>query len=233
MPGGAGIDAMTTRELRRWLKDHWPQVRAALDAGTYRPRPVGGQRRGDPAGVTRLAAAGQHHARRPRPRVRDCGPEQVGGSLDLLILLLLEDQETNQPGLRGTQPGSAPGAARQPREIAGATGPRNGLLGFGFLSRRGEVKARVDPQARSRAKDRLRQLTAPPFPGQSEPPDATGMSGGGVGVSPAPTRLCIRTQRSSRSRPLAGPQRRWRRPRSGTCPSRRGAQRRRADPMED
>lgn len=32
--GAAGIDAMTTRELRRWLKDHWPGVRAMLDAGT-------------------------------------------------------------------------------------------------------------------------------------------------------------------------------------------------------
>jgi RNA-directed DNA polymerase len=38
--GGAGIDGMMTRELRPWLKEHWPGVRAALDAGTYRPQPV-------------------------------------------------------------------------------------------------------------------------------------------------------------------------------------------------
>ena len=38
--GAAGIDAMTTRDLRPWLKEHWPSVRAALDAGTYRPQPV-------------------------------------------------------------------------------------------------------------------------------------------------------------------------------------------------
>jgi RNA-directed DNA polymerase len=38
--GASGIDAMTTRELRPWLKEHWPSVRAALDAGTYRPQPV-------------------------------------------------------------------------------------------------------------------------------------------------------------------------------------------------
>jgi RNA-directed DNA polymerase len=38
--GAAGIDAMTTRELRPWLKGHWPGVRAALDAGTYQPQPV-------------------------------------------------------------------------------------------------------------------------------------------------------------------------------------------------
>jgi len=38
--GAAGIDGMTTRDLRPWLKEHWPGVRAALDAGTYRPQPV-------------------------------------------------------------------------------------------------------------------------------------------------------------------------------------------------
>jgi group II intron reverse transcriptase/maturase len=38
--GAAGIDEMTTRELRPWLVEHWPQVRAALDAGTYQPQPV-------------------------------------------------------------------------------------------------------------------------------------------------------------------------------------------------
>lgn len=38
--GAAGIDGMTTAQLRPWLKEHWPGVRAALDAGTYRPQPV-------------------------------------------------------------------------------------------------------------------------------------------------------------------------------------------------
>jgi RNA-directed DNA polymerase len=38
--GAAGIDGMTTAQLRPWLKEHWPAVRAALDAGTYRPQPV-------------------------------------------------------------------------------------------------------------------------------------------------------------------------------------------------
>ncbi len=38
--GAAGIDGMTTRELRPWLKEHWPSVRTALDMGTYRPQPV-------------------------------------------------------------------------------------------------------------------------------------------------------------------------------------------------
>jgi RNA-directed DNA polymerase len=34
------------------------------------------------------------------------------------------------------------------------------LLGFGFLRREGEVKVRIDPKARGRAKDRLRRLTS-------------------------------------------------------------------------
>ena len=31
--GAPGIDGMSTKELRPWLKDHWPQVRSQLDAG--------------------------------------------------------------------------------------------------------------------------------------------------------------------------------------------------------
>jgi RNA-directed DNA polymerase len=31
---------MQTKELRPWLHDHWPEVRARLDAGTYRPQPT-------------------------------------------------------------------------------------------------------------------------------------------------------------------------------------------------
>jgi group II intron reverse transcriptase/maturase len=62
--GAAGIDGMSTKELRPWLKDHWPEIRSALDAGTYRPQPVrrvmipkpsGGLRTwGVPAAVDRL-----------------------------------------------------------------------------------------------------------------------------------------------------------------------------------
>jgi group II intron reverse transcriptase/maturase len=62
--GAAGIDGMSTKELRPWLHDHWPEVRSALDAGTYRPQPVrrvmipkpsGGMRKlGVPAAVDRL-----------------------------------------------------------------------------------------------------------------------------------------------------------------------------------
>ena len=62
--GAPGIDGMGTTELRPWLKVHWPQIRAQLDTGTYRPAPVrrvmipkpsGGQRRlGVPTALDRL-----------------------------------------------------------------------------------------------------------------------------------------------------------------------------------
>jgi RNA-directed DNA polymerase len=62
--GAAGIDGMGTKELRPWLRDHWPEVRSQLEAGTYRPQPVrrvmipkpsGGDRMlGVPAAVDRL-----------------------------------------------------------------------------------------------------------------------------------------------------------------------------------
>jgi RNA-directed DNA polymerase len=38
--GAPGVDGMETQELRPWLHDHWPEVRAMLDAGTYRPQPT-------------------------------------------------------------------------------------------------------------------------------------------------------------------------------------------------
>jgi group II intron reverse transcriptase/maturase len=38
--GAPGVDGMQATELRSWLSDHWPEVREALDAGTYRPQPV-------------------------------------------------------------------------------------------------------------------------------------------------------------------------------------------------
>lgn len=38
--GSAGIDGMTVEELTPYLKEHWPDIRAALIQGTYRPQPV-------------------------------------------------------------------------------------------------------------------------------------------------------------------------------------------------
>jgi retron-type reverse transcriptase len=38
--GAPGADGMTTEELVPWLREHWADVRLALDAGTYRPSPA-------------------------------------------------------------------------------------------------------------------------------------------------------------------------------------------------
>ncbi|GAB2327323.1 hypothetical protein STREPTOSP366_25140 [Streptomyces variabilis] len=38
--GAPGVDGMTTAGLRPWVAVHWPEVRAELDAGIYRPAPV-------------------------------------------------------------------------------------------------------------------------------------------------------------------------------------------------
>jgi RNA-directed DNA polymerase len=38
--GAAGIDGMTFEDLRRYLKEHWPAIRAQLLDGTYKPQPV-------------------------------------------------------------------------------------------------------------------------------------------------------------------------------------------------
>lgn len=38
--GAPGVDGIETTELRSWLHDHWPEVRQALEAGTYRPQPT-------------------------------------------------------------------------------------------------------------------------------------------------------------------------------------------------
>ena len=62
--GAAGLDGMEVDELRDYLKEHWMEVREALESGTYRPSPVrrveipkpdGGVRQlGIPTGLDRL-----------------------------------------------------------------------------------------------------------------------------------------------------------------------------------
>jgi RNA-directed DNA polymerase len=51
--GAPGTDRMGTDELREWLQGHWPEIRAKLDAGTYRPQPVRRVSIPKPAGGTR------------------------------------------------------------------------------------------------------------------------------------------------------------------------------------
>jgi RNA-directed DNA polymerase len=38
--GSPGVDGMTVRQLRDYLKEHWPVLREQLLSGTYRPQPV-------------------------------------------------------------------------------------------------------------------------------------------------------------------------------------------------
>src|SRR5829696_9086538 len=38
--GSAGIDGMTSDELRPWLKENWPRIRAELEAERFEPSPV-------------------------------------------------------------------------------------------------------------------------------------------------------------------------------------------------
>jgi group II intron reverse transcriptase/maturase len=38
--GAPGIDGMTVDELPQYLRDHWLEIRAQLEAGRYQPRPV-------------------------------------------------------------------------------------------------------------------------------------------------------------------------------------------------
>jgi RNA-directed DNA polymerase len=38
--GAPGIDGMPVQKMRPWLKEHWLEVRAALDNGSYKPSPV-------------------------------------------------------------------------------------------------------------------------------------------------------------------------------------------------
>lgn len=62
--GSPGIDGMTVEELGPYLREHWPDLREALLAGTYKPQPVkrvnipkpgGGTRKlGVPTAVDRL-----------------------------------------------------------------------------------------------------------------------------------------------------------------------------------
>jgi RNA-directed DNA polymerase len=38
--GAPGIDGMTVEELRPYLREHWLEIREALDRESYQPKPV-------------------------------------------------------------------------------------------------------------------------------------------------------------------------------------------------
>ncbi|MDA8069864.1 MAG: group II intron reverse transcriptase/maturase, partial [Actinomycetota bacterium] len=278
--GAAGIDGMSTKELRLWLHDHWPQVRSQLEAGTYRPQPVrrvmipkpsGGMRKlGVPAAVDRLICQAiaqvltpvfdplfhphsfgfrpehsQHQAvERARQFIADGAVWCVDFDLDSffdrvqhdalmgrvarrvhdkrllkLIRRYLEAGVIADGLVHATEEGTPQGSPLSPllsnvmlddldwelerrghqfvryaddgrvyvhsrrageRVMASIThyveqhlklkvnheksvvdrATRRPLLGFGFFVSGGQVKVRIDPKARKRAKDRLRQLTS-------------------------------------------------------------------------
>ncbi|MBX3668880.1 MAG: group II intron reverse transcriptase/maturase [Rhodocyclaceae bacterium] len=52
--GAPGVDGMTVDELPKYLKEHWPALRAQLEAGAYQPQPVRRVEIPKPDGRTRL-----------------------------------------------------------------------------------------------------------------------------------------------------------------------------------
>jgi RNA-directed DNA polymerase len=38
--GAAGVDGVTTRQLREYIQKHWPRIKVKLQEGTYKPSPV-------------------------------------------------------------------------------------------------------------------------------------------------------------------------------------------------
>ena len=72
--GAPGIDGMTVKELRTYLKEHWLEIRAALESETYQPNPVRRVEIPKPDGGVRLLGIPIWHSHcTSYRRVGDCG----------------------------------------------------------------------------------------------------------------------------------------------------------------
>src|SRR3972149_2529366 len=52
--GAPGVDGMTVRRLGRYLKKHWPKIKAAIGEGRYQPPPVRRKGLAEPEGGVRF-----------------------------------------------------------------------------------------------------------------------------------------------------------------------------------
>lgn len=151
----AGIDGMRTDELRSWLKEQWPEVRARLEAGTYRPRPV---RRVAIPKPSELERRGHRFARHADDLMVYVGSERAGLRVMESICGLVE----RRLKLRVNR-----------RKSAVAPAARRPFLGSAFFYRDGRVRVRVDPEALGPPRPARLQPPLPPLPGCPASPPPT------------------------------------------------------------
>src|SRR2546423_61226 len=169
--GAAGIDGMCTDELRRRLHLHWPDGRARLDGGSCRPQcgrrgsgpnPSGGQRgeEGRRQGSPLSPLLGNVMLEDLDCELGRRGHRFVRYADDLMVYV--GSERAAQRVIEGiTQYVERRLKLRLNRKKSAVDrATKRPFLGFGFFYRDGQVKVRVDPKARTRAKERLRKLTS-------------------------------------------------------------------------
>lgn len=92
--GAPGIDGMTVDELPEYLRHHWPDIRAQLEAGSYCPQPVRRVEIPKPDGKTSPntvhlnSDAELHQKFRQLKPLRIARPEPIQVHLDALISIM-------------------------------------------------------------------------------------------------------------------------------------------------
>jgi RNA-directed DNA polymerase len=105
--GAPGVDGMTVRKIKRYLKRHWTKIEKALLDGTYKPMPVRQKEIGKPDGGVRLLGI---------PTVLDRVIQQAVAQ----VLTLIWDHTFSAYSLGFRPERSAHGAIRQYREYVKA-----------------------------------------------------------------------------------------------------------------